>query len=258
VKKAFVLVMLTAAAVAALAFSSGPPDGYTGAPGEKLCTNCHTGSAPNSGSGSLSITGVPDSYEPGAEYVVFVTLTDPGAKMWGFEAVAVSASGSGGAVSVDDPQRMQTSSTKAGMQYVKHTRAGTSPTAPGQAQWSFRWKAPAAGSGPVTFYAAGNAASGDGTPSGDRIYTAQFTSVEGKAVLPGDLNGDGRVNVSDVTIALRIAVGLQAAVPAQTAAGDVAPKPGTGGRAFGDGVIDVKDVTRILRRAVGLEPDPWP
>lgn len=257
-KKWLGLVILIVGPAAVLAFSSGPPDGRTGAPGEGLCTGCHVGSAADSGPGSLAISGVPESYEPGVEYMVSVTLADPDAKRMGFEAVAVAGSKAGGSISVADARRTQISTTQAGRQYVKHTREGTSPSSPGQSQWSFRWTAPPAGTGPVTFYAAGNAANGDGSPSGDRIYTARFTSLERRAVLPGDLNGDGRVNVSDVTIALRIAVGLQTAAPTQIAVGDVAPKPGTEGRPFGDGAIDVKDVTRILRRAVGLEPDPWP
>jgi uncharacterized protein (TIGR03437 family) len=41
-------------------------------------------------------------------------------------------------------------------------------------------------------------------------------------------------------------------------AGDVAPKPGTGGRAVGDGLLTVADALRLLRRVLGLEPDPWP
>ncbi|MBC7931811.1 MAG: PQQ-dependent sugar dehydrogenase, partial [Rubrivivax sp.] len=44
---------------------------------------------------------------------------------------------------------------------------------PGQkngASWTFRWTAPAEDVGPVTFYAAGNHANGDGNTSGDNIY----------------------------------------------------------------------------------------
>ncbi|MGQ9526125.1 MAG: dockerin type I repeat-containing protein, partial [Armatimonadota bacterium] len=84
--------------------------------------------------------------------------------------------------------------------------------------------------------------------------------TSGEAVSPptpelkaGDIDGDGRLAVTDVTLALRIAVGLKAdATPAQIKAGDVAPKGAP------DGKITIADVTRLLRRVVGLELDPWP
>lgn len=76
-------------------------------------------------------------------------------------------------------------------------------------------------------------------------------------VLWGDISGDGKINIADATLALRIAVGLVSPTEKQIQAGDVAPKPGTGGRAFGDGMIRINDVVRILRRIVGLE-QTWP
>jgi len=86
------------------------------------------------------------------------------------------------------------------------------------------------------------------------VYSASTAVVPpGPTVKPGDIDGDGRLAITDVTLALRIAVGLKAdATPAQIKAGDVAPK-GTP-----DGKITIADVTRLLRRVVGLEPDPWP
>jgi hypothetical protein len=75
-------------------------------------------------------------------------------------------------------------------------------------------------------------------------------------VMPGDVNGDGKVNVQDATRFLRMAINLIPATPELIAAGDVAPKNADG--TVGDGKVNVQDVTRIVRRAVGLEPDPWP
>ena len=61
-------------------------------------------------------------------------------------------------------------------------------------------------------------------------------------VVKGDLNGSGKVDIADTTIALRIAVGLAQATPEQLSAGDL----------DGDGKISIAEVTRILRAAVGL------
>jgi hypothetical protein len=76
----------------------------------------------------------------------------------------------------------------------------------------------------------------------------------------GDANDDGKVNVADATLALRIAVGLVVVTPRQLRALDVSPAqpdPSTKMMA-GDGKITVADVTRILGRAVGTVGDPFP
>ena len=58
--------------------------------------------------------------------------------------------------------------------YIKHTLAGT-----GNSSWKVQWTAPSkAVAGPVTFYAAGNDANGDGSNQGDTIYTVTQTITE--------------------------------------------------------------------------------
>lgn len=75
----------------------------------------------------------------------------------------------------------------------------------------------------------------------------------------GDLNGDGRLDLRDVVIALRIAIGISSATPIQLQVGDVAPvQRFAEARKIGDGRITLADAQRLLRRAVGIEPDPWP
>ncbi len=61
----------------AFSYSGGPPNGYTGAPGEGNCTQCHSSNALNSGNGSFSIDG-PAEYVPGQTYTLTLTLQDPG------------------------------------------------------------------------------------------------------------------------------------------------------------------------------------
>ena len=62
-----------------------------------------------------------------------------------------------------------------GPQFIEHTAAGTRVGTKGGAIFQFDWTPPSSNAGPVTLYAAGNAANGDGTSSGDLIYT---TSVQ--------------------------------------------------------------------------------
>jgi uncharacterized protein (TIGR03437 family) len=62
-----------------------------------------------------------------------------------------------------------------GVSFIEHTSAGTRIGTTGGAIFQFDWTPPATNVGPVTFYAAGNAANGNGAPTGDLIYT---TSVQ--------------------------------------------------------------------------------
>ena len=63
----------------------------------------------------------------------------------------------------------------------------------------------------------------------------------------GDINADGVVDVADVALAERIALGLIVPTTSQLAHGDVAPAGAP------EGVVDVSDVARIRRKALGEE-----
>lgn len=65
----------------------------------------------------------------------------------------------------------------------------------------------------------------------------------GPAIVLGDLNDDGIVDVADVALAMRIALGLVVPSSSQLQHGDI----------NGDGVIDTADVMHIQRKALGLE-----
>ncbi len=95
--------------------------------------------------------------------------------------------------------------------------------------------------------------SAGGTPS-QRKFGVEVTHLQ-STPLPGDLNKDGKINLSDAILALRFAASLAQPSAEQILAGDVAPKVGS---KIGDGRITILDVVRILRRSLGLEPDPWP
>ncbi|MGQ9698477.1 MAG: dockerin type I repeat-containing protein [Armatimonadota bacterium] len=61
-------------------------------------------------------------------------------------------------------------------------------------------------------------------------------------VVKGDVSGDGKVSISDATIALQLAVGLVKPTSEQLAGADL----------DGDGRVSIAEVTQILRAAVGL------
>jgi hypothetical protein len=123
------------------------------------CTAWPHSFALNSGSGSITITGVPAVYEAGQEYTITVRVSHPDRRRWGFQLAAYSdALRTVGSFVITDATRTRLL-VEDGETYVQHTNAGTAAGTSGGASWSFRWRAPEAGVGTVTFYAAGNAAS---------------------------------------------------------------------------------------------------
>lgn len=162
--------------------SSGPQGSRTGAPAvggfiaEPTCmTGCHTGNALNSPLGSMTITGLPNFYFPGQEVTGTVTINHPNRSRFGFQLTALNETGSrAGTIDAIDRTRTQVVnalSSFGNRRYIQHTFSGIdfSPGTPGS--WTFTWRAPETPSGPVNFYASGNAADRNGSSSGDFIYT---------------------------------------------------------------------------------------
>ena len=194
-----ILLLGSAAAWLLHADSNGPDPGLSGVPNEAgTCTNCHgSGSSSiNKNGGSVSIA-FPNgnSYVPGEVQHWIVTVTDPSARRWGYQAAArVSSNTStvaGGfktsnsysqVICSDTGFRRATSTTSGScptsspLMYAEHTLAGTRLGTTGSATFEFAWTAPSTDVGPVTVYVAGNAANGNNqADSGDHIYTATYT-----------------------------------------------------------------------------------
>lgn len=170
--KTLLTTLLLPAAV--LAYSGGAPNGLTGAPGEGNCTQCHAGNGLNDSAGLFQI-GIPAVYEPGESYTITVLLGQPDQSRWGFE---LTDQGAGSFSSVDG-------TTQVSGDYVKQTAAGTMNGTTGPVSWEFEWTAPDEFVGPVTLYAAGNAANGNGGTSGDYIHTTSMTIEESTSVGSG-------------------------------------------------------------------------
>src|SRR5688572_4929980 len=182
------------------AFSSGPPPGYAGAPGEEpeACAECHL-SPGDSGSGQISIT-VPPTYVPGQTYQITVTHTnpDPTRLRWGFELTALDPGDekAGELQSTTPFTQIITGGPGGNRQYIEHSSSGTYINQQGGASWTFNWVAPAADIGVVTFYAAGNHANNDGNTSGDYIYFT-FASYQPAAATP-DFSVNGSPSLQTV------------------------------------------------------------
>ena len=181
------LLFFVASSSSAFAFSFlAPPDEKTGAPNEGTCADvgCHAANPLNTSGGSLMLT-IPETYEPGEVYKIVVDLSRTGQNKWGFEMTALDADGArAGSFTVDDAANTQLTETN-GKEYIQHTTAGTAAGTNDAHSWEFEWTAPDTDIGPITFYAAGNAANNDSTPAGDYIYTTQEESIPPVPIVAG-------------------------------------------------------------------------
>ena len=194
------LLFLVASSSSAFAFSFlPPPDEKTGAPNEGTCADCHAGNALNTSGGSLMLT-IPETYEPNEVYTIIVELSRAGQSKWGFEMTALGANGArAGSFTADDAANTQLTETN-NKQYIQHTTAGTATGTNDAHSWEFKWTAPDADVGPITFYTAGNAANGDGGTTGDYIYTTQSELIPPIPVVAGvslEIVGDTVLSTMD-------------------------------------------------------------
>ena len=185
------------------AYEFGPDAGYSGTPGEGVCTDCHTGK-PNSGQGSVSVA-FPNgqSYTSGVKQHLVVTIADPATtqKGWGFQLTARSSSDStsqaGTFASTDAntllmcassnlSQERQVNFSSSGnltcpsgfpLQYIEHSLTGYNATRghTGSVTYEFDWMPPSSSTGNIVIYVAGNAATGNLSASGGHIYTKTYT-----------------------------------------------------------------------------------
>jgi uncharacterized protein (TIGR03437 family) len=123
-------------------------------------------------------------YIPGVKQRVTVRVADPAQQRWGFELSArldsdPEKSQAGDFAPIDNFTQVICDDAGArpcasGTSYITHTASGTRLGTPGGASFQFDWTPPAQNAGTITFYVAGNAANGDGSPAGDQIYTASL------------------------------------------------------------------------------------
>ncbi len=192
------LLLFAVSTSSAFAYSFGPPDEKTGAPNESTCAQagCHAGNDLNVSGGSLMLT-VPETYIPNEVYTIVVNLSREGQSRWGFEMTALGADGArAGSFAADDAGNTKLSEA-GGKQYIKQTSIGTGQGTNDTHSWKFQWTAPNADIGPITFYAAGNAANLDFFTTGDYIYTTQSESAPVVGGVSLEIVGDDALSTTD-------------------------------------------------------------
>ena len=203
VRKCAIAVLAAAVPIALYAFSTGPQPRRAGVPadGGTDCSACHrittAGDGKSDPRGSVSIE--VRNYTPGIAQTIRVTVRHPEAVRWGFQLTARPVSdetrGAGtfgaseGIRVICDSPTFQTiprpaDGCPAGTpEFVEHAPApNTGPT--GSHTFDVLWTPPASEVGDIIFYAAGNAANGNGSFTGDRIYTTNVrVRAEGACTL---------------------------------------------------------------------------
>lgn len=195
-----VYTAVAAVPVSLLAFSTGPPIKRTGGvDGDTNCSACHRTYAPANSDprGSVKLDGL-TAYVPGVVQNLKVTISHPEAMRWGFQLTArfvtngaiagtfIPNDGGFTKVVCDDG----TTRGSAGpcqpnqLSWIEHSDAQRTAAGAGYS-YEFKWQPPADENGDIVFYFAGNAANGDGTFNGDRIYTSsQRISLSASAACP--------------------------------------------------------------------------
>lgn len=168
-----------------LAVSAGPGPRLTGAAvdGGRDCTACHRSFAPANSDSRGGIRLEAGSYTPGVPQLIWVTISHPEAIRWGFQLTARLASDESrqaGTFRVTEAIRVRCDPTGAeapcngALEFATHRAVSTQAGVAGRGEFAVEWTPPEADVGDVILYAAGNAANGDGTNSGDRIYTTSL------------------------------------------------------------------------------------
>lgn len=142
--------------------------GYTSAPGDSFCSQCHNPNA--SINGTVAVTGLPSEIVPGQLYNLTVTLTRTAgsATRGGFQLLVLNGNNqnSGSLQNVETDTSVKTVS--GGKKYAGHEPYRTFPGS-GIITWQVDWQAPPTNAtGQAKFYVAGMLANGNGGNSGDR------------------------------------------------------------------------------------------
>jgi len=165
--QSFVIALLTCTVLALVTANLATMEvGYSDAPGDVTCVQCHYTFVQNSGTGS-AILAAPEEFTPGQTYDLVLTVNHATLDVAGFQMS--SRDGDEGAAGIfGDTDGVIIGMAENGS-YATHD--GGKPLSGGSASWTIPWTAPTSGTGDVTIHASVVIANGGGTPEGDFVYT---------------------------------------------------------------------------------------
>ena len=164
--------------------------GATGAPGETAGCSCHGlgGSYGTTVSVQVLSGATPiASYVPGTLYDVKITINNSAGTpvRRGFQAVCLKTSNNAAVNAFSNASAGVQFLTLAGRQYAEHNAPSVSNI------FTFKWTAPAAGTGGVTLYAAGLNANNNNASSGDGYNKTSLALTEAVATAANDIETKG-------------------------------------------------------------------
>jgi hypothetical protein len=155
----------------------GPPPAHTGGFNEPTCAACHSEFSLNQQTDALQVTGLPNRYAPGGQYIIEVALFGNDMVVAGFQASIRFAGGTmhgqnaGSAAPLDNKVAV-IRHPDTGVDYIQHTGTGIGVVQSGAAHWGFVWTAPHS-TEPLELSVAANDANGDNSPLGDFVYATE-------------------------------------------------------------------------------------
>jgi hypothetical protein len=160
----------------AIDINPGHLDGaFTGGFGEQTCHSCHFDYELNMEGGSLSLQGVPDTYDPGSSYELIVVLKSEILEVGGFQLTTRFEDGrQAGAFSWEGDRLTYTPAVTDSIKYLQHSAEGTAPVQNRKTSWTFTWSAPEAPAGDVIINIAANSGNDDDSAFGDWIYVKEI------------------------------------------------------------------------------------
>jgi hypothetical protein len=165
--------------------------GYTGAPGEQTCAGggCHNGGS--SASKGVTITAVPsfsnNEYYPDSTYNVSVIVAATSFTRFGFACEALNSSNASSGSMASPGTGVKIVNAFNGRQNATHTAPKSAPS--NQATFTFKWTAPSAGEGDITFYTCCNAVNYNGNILGDLPIPYSYLISEGTPPAPTNTTG---------------------------------------------------------------------
>ena len=157
----------------------GPPPAHAGGFGEPTCHECHWENPLNDPAGTLTLSGVPESYTPGQSYALDITLTRPDLGRGGFQLTArfADGDGTGRQAGMLRPVSSRTTTIRgedSDIQYAQQTNAGSEVATPNTTRWTVEWASPTGPVRRIIFHLAANAGNDDDSDLGDFIYTTEL------------------------------------------------------------------------------------